>query len=354
MICRSGSARTWGSAAQVVASVLILVLAGCGGGSGGSSGGGRSGDPDGETPAQPEKFAVGELDRTFGDADPAGSGTGERLGYVVPTPDPGRLASNGVAVATDAQDRIIVAGVIDCLDVTYRAALWRLLPDGTPDPDFSGSGGPCVARDPPSTPGGGTGYVTFAADSFVHGLVVAPDGEVLLAGKINAPGLVGNAVWRFRADGSLDTAFGDPHPSGVRSGYTLIDDADGAAVGLESFGGRNAWLGLALDDSGRILVAGTAEDRPVVTGCWGLLDKYVAVERYTADGVDDTSFGKGDFNATTSPYDGYFRFTRVVTDDAQDLGSGVAVDNEGRILVTGRTPQDSTTRLERMILLRLR
>jgi uncharacterized delta-60 repeat protein len=566
--------RTWPPRAVAIAAIVLLAttLGACGGGGGSSTGpaaavdptdpgngggDGGGGDDDGGT-IEPVSLAVGELDPAFGKVDPAGSGPDERLGYVVPLPDPGTLESWGVAVAIDTQDRIVVAGVIDCLDLTSRATIWRFLSDGTPDPAFSGSGGPCVTGDPPVEPGGGTGYVTFPVDVFqsVHGLVLAGDGDIVIAGKMSGGALVGNAVWRFQGDGSLDTAFGEPASAGERTGYTLIDDADGAPLGLDSFGGRNAWFGLALDDAGRVLVAGSADnagtgtdelrllvarltpdgaldttfgdsvgggrtgifrfpalaaqpddighdllvddagrvvvvgrvqgainrdgialrltssgelddtfgeptgvpgvktgyrileytasgsrddsgqavvldsanrilvhgtaststgtakvvwrllpdgatdtdfendrqpptpgiidtqvtvsvggfpdcinqrdakngialaamDRAVVTGCWGLGDKYAAVERYTAAGDIDTAFGKGDFqvDAGDDSFPGYFRFTRVITDDAQDLGAGVAVDADGRILVTGRTPQNSTSTLERMILMRLR
>lgn len=283
-----------------------------GGDVGGSDDSGDGGDDAGDGRGEPAQLAVGELDPAFGAVDPAGAASDDRLGYVVPAPGPGRLASHGVAVATDAQDRIIVAGVIDCLDVTTRATLWRFLPDGTPDPGFGGTGGPCVARDPPSTPRGGTGYVTFPADSVLHGLALAPDGDMLLAGKINAPGLVGNAVWRFRADGSLDTAFGELPPSGVRTGYTLIDDADGAAVGLESFGGRNAWLGVALDDRGRVLVAGTADAA-------GTSSRRLVVARLRADGRVAPTFGDRLVGVRT----GFFAFAPLALES-------------GRMLVVGR------------------
>lgn len=535
---------------------FVIVLAAAGMVSCGGSGGGDGGDDDAVSSNSPP-LAVGELDPAFGDVDPAGAGPDERLGYVLPELGGGN-SSVGVAVATDADRRIIVIGRFGCNGIIRRMAIWVFLADGTADPGFNGSGGACVVHAALATSGGGNGYVTFAVNgpSLIYGVAIDAADRIVVVGEVTGPGATGSAVWRFLPDGTLDASFGLPAAGGGRTGFVLVDDTDAMAIGLDSF---EPWNGVALDGQGRILVTGsafaggmrhlvaarltaagdfdtafgdpdagsglrtgffvlpvinavpsdigngvaaddadrpivvgrvrglddaanavnfdgivlrltvdgeldtgfgepdiapgtrkgyrvlehppagvfddsidalaidgagrilvhgtasvstgtskilwrltpagdvdtgfdnprqplfspgliqtqvtgsvggapacfnqsstsnaiavTAQDWPVVTGCSGILDKEIAVERFTATGDDDTSFGKGDRDATPGGFPGHFRFTRVVTTDAQDGGLGITIDREGRILVAGRTPLGAAGTEERMILLRLR
>ncbi len=153
-------------------------------------------------------------------------------------------------------------------------------------------------------------------DDGAHAVVVDSADRILIHGISSTSTGTSKVLWRPLPDGQPDTGFENDRPPFSTTG--IIETQKTVSVGgfQACRNRRDAANGLAR----------AAEDRPVVTGCWGLLDKYVAVERYTADGDDD----------------------------AQDVGSGVAVDDQGRILVTGRTPRDSTSPLERMILMRLR
>ena len=102
---------------------------------------------------------------------------------------------------------------------------------------------------------------------------------------------------RFDADGSLDRTFGS-------DGSVAFDYSINPGTG-----------GIVLDAVGRILVPGYVYNYS--TGRYAL-----AVARYNADGSLDTTFGSAGI-AETDLGSGYA------------FGNGVAVDAQGRILVTG-------------------
>ena len=155
------------------------------------------------------------------------------------------------ALGVDAKGRIYAGGVSGSATTTNNqdASLVRLLPDGTPDPDF----------------GGGDGKVTFyfansANGSFdqIFGLVVQGDGKVVVAGRGTSAAGGGRraGVARFTESGEFDSTFAvggktvfDPGGNGttvgraiamaengylVVSGFTLEADNDFFATRLEN------------------------------------------------------------------------------------------------------------------------
>lgn len=140
----------------------------------------------------------------------------------------------------------------------------------------------------------GDGKVLTAIDGEVHVIpeAVAVDGAdrtVVAARGTSGDGI----VLRYLSDGRLDASFG-------QGGHVALDAG-------QSFSVKD----LAIDDSGRIIVAGSIGSR------FGLA-------RLTAAGDLDPSFGQGGYSVTD------FASTDV------ESGAAVALDGQGRIVTGGR------------------
>lgn len=204
----------------------------------------------------------GSLDDTF-DGD----------GKVVLT---GFDAANDVAIQADG--KIVVVGLS-----STNYAIARFHPDGSLDTTFSGDG--LATLD-----------VQLADEAF--GVVIQPDGKIVVAGTSNAS--VFSAA-RFLSDGTLDTTFdGD--------GKTTIDVASGA----ESL---NA---VAIQPDGKIVLAGFGSN--------GSNDDF-AVARLNADGSLDTSFD-GDGKTLTPIGTG------------ADVALDCIVQSDGKIVLAGYMTAD--------------
>jgi uncharacterized delta-60 repeat protein len=204
-----------------------------------------------------------------------------------------RTRASDIAVQPDG--RLVLAGEWfqggDANDDDL-ACVMRLLPDGRLDPSFSRDG---MAR---LDHGHGDDYLTGVA---IQGrrIVVAGAGRLI-------EGLRGSfAVTRFRADGSLDRAFG-------RRGRRFV-----------SFG-RHRWatpVALAIAPGGRPVVAGNAG-----TG----IDRWQpAVARLTRSGSLDRRFGaRGRVRTRLRPFGGGAR--------------AMQVDAQGRLVIAGNAYSDAS------------
>ncbi|MBI2369199.1 MAG: hypothetical protein HYV08_03000 [Deltaproteobacteria bacterium] len=157
----------------------------------------------------------------------------------------GAYASNALAVAVDASNRIVVAGTSNKSGGPVMVA--RITPSGSLD-SFGTTG--YVWLDP------GNGGVPT-------GLVVRPDKRVVVGG-----GATGDKSFLFQLDGqgALDATFGK---SGLVTGSPMRIDA------------------LALDASGRLLAAGRNA-------------ALTRLGRFGTDGNPDTTFGNGGFADPTT------------------------------------------------------
>ncbi len=161
------------------------------------------------------------------------------------------------SVAIQGNGKILAAGIaITSTDANSGDfALVRYNPDGSLDTSFDGDG-------KVTTPIGN-------GDDRAYGIVIQPDGKIVLAGDASMPGTERDfALVRFNVDGSLDSTF----------------DSDGkVSTHMGSHNDRVA--AVALQPDGKIIVGG---------------DDNVdfAIARYNSDGSLDTSFD-GDGKVTT-------------------------------------------------------
>jgi uncharacterized delta-60 repeat protein len=291
------------------------------------------------------------LDPTFG---PGGAGFVTRDGG-------GNTDDSGNEMTFDGSGRILVAGhSVDAATGAYQMALWRLNTDGTPDGGF-GSGGLALH---PGEAVAGTGVPEVIGSS----VQVDGSGRIVVAGyDIDAAGNWGVAVWRFLSSGAPDPAFGtnglvrsiNPQSAGVGvaidgsqrivvSGFswngTDWDEAvwrflgDGtpdssfngtgyasqnSSSGSGGTFGEDIGVGVSIDGSGRILVAGYSSN---ASG-----NQDMTVWRYTSAGVLDASF------AGT----GIFRHDNAAGGGGNDVGRTIAFDATGRIVVVGWSPSSA-------------
>jgi len=129
-------------------------------------------------------------------------------------------------------------------------------------------------------------------------LVIAPDGKILLAGNVAKSGLGDSNVLgmaRYNPDGSLDASFGN-------NGKVLADFGNAPST----------WSSLALQDTSRIVVAGTVQ--------FNFSD--FAVRRYLPTGVPDGSFGTNGI---------------AITDlfERGDQASAIGIQFDSKILAAG-------------------
>jgi len=222
-------------------------------------------------------LADGSLDATFGSGGLA-------------TTDLGDVGFN--ALARQADGGLVAAGVA-IVGPTENFVVARFDADGTLDATF-GSGGIVV------TPIG-------ALRDFATGVVVQPDGKIVVAGSTlsagaSMPSRV--AVVRYLADGTLDATFG-------------LGGIVTTMVGNSTYGAD-----LLRQPDGKLVVAGSAFD--------GARYDFVLI-RYLADGSLDAGFGAGGAVATQvgPTSDNGFAVARQA--DAKLVVAGVVADAGGNV-----------------------
>jgi uncharacterized delta-60 repeat protein len=203
----------------------------------------------------------------------------------------------GTEFAADASGKLLAAGY---LGVPGRAfgALFRLNPDGSPDPAFNN--GQVATLAPP------------AAGSSLRWLAILPlpDGGIVVGGLRRQQLADGTwqerpALARYNGDGTLDKAFGG---EGDDDGFVL--PAGGASDGMIT--------SLALLPDGKVLAGGNvlapAPSDPYDFGLW----------RFNPDGTPDTTFGAGGFRQQDLHSDDYLGALVALSD-----GSFIVMDQFG-------------------------
>jgi uncharacterized delta-60 repeat protein len=216
----------------------------------------------------------GGVDPTFGSGGRVITGFGGELD-----------SPHGVVIQPDG--RIVAAGFTDA-GGSRDFALARYFPNGSLDPSFGAAAG---------TPG--RVVTDLGGDDEINEVLLQRDGKIVAAGPSDAGGTNDFATVRYQADGSLDLSFG---AAAGTPGRVITD-----------FGGGDVAAGAALQEDGRIVLAGSAAGD-------------VALARYLADGTLDPTFGP-DHNG------------KVLVDflGQETSGRDVAIQGNGKIVVIGDT-----------------
>jgi len=218
----------------------------------------------------------------------------------------------GNDVAVDSQGRIVVVGSI-FNGIDNDMAIWRFNSDGTPDTTFGTNG--FVSHD--NAAGGSYYDVAFA-------VTIDADDNIYVTGSSFGSNLDSNGsktydmvIWKYKPDGTLDTSF---NSTGIVTSDLTFK---GASLGMER------GYDIALDSTGRIIVAGTAP---------GLNGSGLAVWRYLSDGSIDTSFGNNSIYGTNLFLDG-----NVAGGSGNNNAEAVFIGARDDIYVTGYSDADSSS-----------
>ncbi|HLA64006.1 MAG TPA: T9SS type A sorting domain-containing protein, partial [Rhodothermales bacterium] len=179
------------------------------------------------------------------------------------------------AVALQPDGKIVVVGTTTYTNGKRNVTVVRYLPDGALDPSFGDAGRVTVS---------------FSGSTEGRGVLLQPDGRIVVSGGGTAGTMGPFLLARLLPDGTPDLTFG---PGGQRT----------------PLGGTTA-ADLALLPDGRIVAAGTSSNA-------------FAVVRLQESGITDASFGSGG----VARIPGFFSGDSTV--------NGVAVDAEGRVVVAG-------------------
>lgn len=280
--------------------------------------GGYGSGPNGFCFALVRYDASGQPDPGFGD------------GGIVTTDLAGGTTALGGAVAVLGDGKILLAG-----GGSAGFAVVRYLPDGTVDDTFGTDG---------------LATVSFAPDGAqANAMAVQGDGKIVLAGYASGES-VSIAVARLNSDGTPDTGFSD----------------DGRATAQVQ--GDALARALTIDPDGRIVVAGNSLSQPVVARFTpeGVLDATLngnGIRPVTLPGIDVSSgygialeatgkilvAGSADLLSTdfllvrlndNGTFDFSFNGTGFVTTDfsgTRDAARAVAVQTDGHIVLAGLT-----------------
>jgi len=218
----------------------------------------------------------GRLDPTFGANGTAGAGFASSTGD----------AAYAVAVGHQSDGGIVAIGFREPFrGASANIALVRFLPNGS-------IGGAGFGTD-------GKSLIDLGGEESVADGLVLPDDKILVVGKRGAELLVARAT----STGALDTTFAAPR------GYLTVP----LGISAEA-------RSVALDTSGRILVAGTADLSQKTS---------IVVIRVTADGVLDPSFGHEGVVVTGA-------------DTSNERAVSIAPSPDGAIVVAGDTGPGGT------------
>jgi uncharacterized delta-60 repeat protein len=205
-------------------------------------------------------------------------------------------------LAVDRRGRIVVVGCSNASGSSDFAAI-RFDTTGHADRSFGTHGHVLteLGAEQPSI----DGAIAVAIDD---------QGRIVVAGNSYGAGSHDFALVRYQEDGVLDATFG-------KGGKVLTDFAS-FITGSDDRGSYDVAFGMALDNSGRIVVGGYSD---------ALATPSFALARYTPDGMLDLSFGLGGLVLTS--------FGVGSSDEAY----AVTIDGAGGLVLAGRSNARGTS-----------
>ncbi len=243
--------------------------------------------------------AGGSIDRSFGFL---GDGT------VTTDMGSGFIVEEATAVAVQADGKIVVVGytAIDNMppnpDGPPTFALARYNSDGRLDTSF-----------------GRGGRVSGNVNGRARAVAIQPDGHIVVAGEFsfdstNESDFSDITIARFRPDGNLDPTFG----------------ADATGQIARDLGGSNSATNIVLQRDGKIVVSGKPQSSSPSA-------HQTDVARFLPNGEFDDSFGSG----------GKVKLA------GQDVGAGLAVQADGKLVLVGSVVQTTSPASARFVVQRL-
>jgi len=200
-----------------------------------------------------------------------------------------RFFSQVSAIALDASGRIVVGGSRP--RGSYADfAIARYKPDGSLDGAFGGGGQVSIE------------FPMLGSVNRCHAVAIDREGRIVAAGSTEASGHDDFAVARLKPDGRLDETFGW---HGLVSTDLSGQDKDDVARAI------------AIDDDGRIILAGYAASR-FALACYGPDGSLTPT--FGAGGLVTTAFGEGSY----------------------DIANAVVIGSAGRIVAVGETDAAGT------------
>ncbi|MBG9389182.1 calcium-binding protein [Caenimonas aquaedulcis] len=197
------------------------------------------------------------------------------------------------AIAMQADGKFVVAATISTTGSGDDIAMLRFNHDGTVDPTFGNSGWV-------KTSISNTGNL----NDRVSGMLIQPDGKIVLAGFTRSAGAGNNdfLLVRYNQDGSLDTSF----------------DGDGKVITAFN-SGADAAVRVLMQPDGKLLAIGNA----TIGG-----STQFAIARYNSNGGLDTGFGNAGIVTTDIDANGDTAYAAVMQADGKIVvvGNAAAAD----------------------------
>ncbi|MEP6786909.1 MAG: CHRD domain-containing protein [Acidobacteriota bacterium] len=220
----------------------------------------------------------GMLDATFGTNGVLSTAVG-----------PGNDVAQAVAIQSDGK---IVAAGFAFNGSNNDFAIVRYNPNGTLDDTFDGNSG------------NGNGIILTPvgpSDDEAFGIVLQPDGKIILAGQTRNPSNEDVAVVRYNTDGTLDTTF----------------DGDGRVI-IPIGAGNDLARSVAVQADGKIVLVGNGSNAT---------NSDIAIIRLESNGSLDTSFDGNSGNGNG--------IVTVPVGAGNDQGYVAAIAGDGKIVVAG-------------------
>ncbi|MBU0649522.1 hypothetical protein KJ969_05540, partial [Patescibacteria group bacterium] len=201
----------------------------------------------------------------------------------------------GRSLQIQSDGKYVVAGYSRNAAGNDDMVIWRYNTDGTLDATFNAVG--YIIHD---NAAGGSGNDTGQS------LQIQSDGKYVVAGNsTNAAANTDMAIWRYNADGTLDTTFNTV-------GYATHDSAAGGS-------GAEVIYSLQIQSDGKYVVAGYSTN---AAGNWDM-----AIWRYNTDGTLDTTFNTVGYAAHDSAAGG----------SGDDAGWSLYIQSDGKYVISGRS-----------------